>query len=367
MKSALYYGKHDIRIEDIPRPEVRPGTVLVRVAWCGICGTDLHEYEAGPILVPTNDKPHAITGTGLPVCLGHEFSGTIESVGDGVSKWKAGDRVCIESVISCHDCYACSIGCNNACSKLGFIGLSSSQQTGAGLSEFYLCDKPDEYLHLLPDSVSLRAGAMCEPLAVAFHAVRRSGFKSGQKVLVCGAGPIGCLLISVLKSQGASLIVVSEPSGTRRSVADRAGADHVLDPLSTDVVAKVKELTGGPDHGVDVAFEAAGVGSALMVAIGAVCTRGVVLNVSVWSKPAVIDMNQLVFGEKAILGASCYRDDHPATINSLEKQVINLDDFVTATIKLDDLVKGGFEELLHNNENHVKILVSPSSNLDQPF
>ncbi|GAA5823429.1 hypothetical protein JCM10212_005775, partial [Sporobolomyces blumeae] len=351
MHAAMYYGKKDIRIQQVDVPEVKPGQVRVKVAWCGICGTDLHEYEAGPILCPTNDNPHKITGVGSPVCLGHEFSGVIDQVGDGVQNWAVGDRVCIESVISCHDCYACSIGCNNACSKLGFVGLSTNLSTGAGLSEYYLCPSPDEFLHKLPDSVSLKSGAMCEPLAVAIHAVKRSGFRKGQKALVCGAGPIGCLLISVLKSQGASLIIVSEPSSTRRAVAERAGAHHLLDPCSTDVVSTVKELTGGPDRGVDVAFEAAGVGSALTVAIGSVATRGTVLNVSVWSKPAVIDMNALVFGEKAILGASCYRDDHPATISSLENKVINLEDFVTATIKLEDLVEKGFHELIHNNEN----------------
>lgn len=215
-----------------------------------------------------------------------------------------------EAVISCHECYACKIGCNNgqysshilqfsfrqltllieliACTKLGFVGLSTSTQIGGGLSEYYICDRPEDYLHKLPDSVSLKAGAMCEPLAVAIHAVKRSGFKKGEKVLVCGAGPIGSLLITVLKAQGASQIIVSEPSSARRSVAERAGADHLLDPASTDVVAKVKELTGGKDCGVDVAFEAAGNGKALEVAIAATCTRGRVLNVSVWSKPAVV-------------------------------------------------------------------------------
>ncbi|GAA5935372.1 2,3-butanediol dehydrogenase [Sporobolomyces koalae] len=367
MKSALFYGKHDIKVEQIPRPTPQGRQVLVKVAWCGICGTDLHEFEAGPILCPTNETPHALTGTGLPVCLGHEFSGIVDAVGDECNDWKVGDRVCIEAVISCHECYACKIGCNNACSKLGFVGLSTSTNLGGGLSEYYLCDRPEDYLHRLPDSVSLKAGAMCEPLAVAIHAVKRSGFKKGEKVLVCGSGPIGSLLITVLKSKGASQIIVSEPSSARRAVAERAGADHLLDPMSIDVVAKVKELTGGPDCGVNVAFEAAGNGKALEAAIGATCTRGRVLNVSVWSKPAVIDMNKLVFEEKTILGSSCYRGDHEELLAALDSGSIKLEDFITATIPLDDLVEKGFKELIHNNENHVKILVSPSGNLDQPF
>ncbi|GAA5986882.1 hypothetical protein JCM5350_000351 [Sporobolomyces pararoseus] len=367
MKSALFYGKHDIKIEQIPIPQPTKGQVLVKVAWCGICGTDLHEFEAGPILCPTNENPHSLTKTGLPVCLGHEFSGTVESVGDGVEKWKVGDRVCIEATIACHECYGCKIGCRNACVKLGFIGLSTGKNIGGGLSEYYLCDRPEDYLHKIPDNVSMKQAAMAEPLAVAIHAVKRSGFKKGEKVLVCGSGPIGSLLITVLKSKGASQIIVSEPSSARRAVAQRAGADHLLDPLNDDIVAKVKELTGGADCGVDVAFEAAGNGRALEAAIGATCTRGRILNVSVWSKPAVIDMNKLVFEEKTILGSSCYRDDHPELLSALESGTINLENFITATIPLDQLVEKGFEELIHNNENHVKILVAPSGNLDQPF
>ncbi|GAA5935896.1 hypothetical protein JCM1841_005832 [Sporobolomyces salmonicolor] len=366
MRSALYYGKGDIRIEKVPLPQIKAGMVRVKVAWCGICGTDLHEYEAGPILCPTTEKPHPITGCGSPVCLGHEFSGIVDAVGSGLeSDWNVGDRVVIESVISCHSCYACSIGCGNACHSLGFVGLSTSPSVGGGLSEYFL--SLPEYLHKLPDSVSLKAGAMCEPLAVAMHAVKRSGFRKGMSALVCGAGPIGCFIIKVLVAQGASLIITSEPSSTRRAVASKAGSHHVLDPLSTDVARTVKELAGAVENGVDVAFEAAAVGSAFTAALNSVKTRGTVLNVSVWSKPAQIDMNQLVFGEKAILGASCYRDDHPATIGALADKRIDLEGFVTATIKLDDLVAKGFRELIHNNEQHVKILVSPSGQLDQPF
>ncbi|BGP21090.1 hypothetical protein JCM10213_008996 [Rhodosporidiobolus nylandii] len=361
MKAALFHGKGDIRIEEVEVPEPKEGQVLVKVAWCGICGTDLHEYESGPILCPSKDRAHPITGCTLPICLGHEFSGVVEQVGPGVKgDFARGDRVVIESVISCGECYACNIGCNNACTSLGFVGLSG---LGGGLSEYFA--SPEQYLHKLPDHVSLKAGAMCEPLAVAIHAVKRSGFRRGQTAVVLGAGPIGCFLTKVLIAQGASLVFVSEPSSTRREKAALAGAHHLLDPLSTSVVETIKSLTGGA--GTDVAFEAAGNERALKAALESVKTRGTVLNVSVWSRAPQVELNTLVFGEKSLIGASCYRDDHPAVMEALSSGLINLDDFVTATIPLDQLVEGGFKELLHNNEQHVKILVSPSGNLDQPF
>ncbi|CDR48450.1 RHTO0S18e00320g1_1 [Rhodotorula toruloides] len=366
MKAAMYYGPHDLRIEEVAKPVPREGEVLVKVAWCGICGTDLHEYDAGPILVP-NKQPHPITRSSLsqgPVRLGHEFSGTVEEVGPGVEgDWKMGDRVVIEAVISCHKCYACRSGCNNACTSLGFVGLSGPS---GGLAEYF--SSPASFLHRLPPNVSLKAGAMCEPLAVAIHAVKRAGFEKGMKVLVCGAGPIGVFLTVVLKAMGADLIVVSEPSTTRRKFATLAGATQTVSPLEDpgNLLSSLRAMTG-ENEGFDIAFEAAGVESALALAISAVRTRGVVLNVSVWSKEPKIDMNQLVFGEKSIRGASCYFEDHPEVMRALGAEEIKLDQYVTSTIPLDQLIEGGFEQLLRNAENHVKILVSPSGNLDQPF
>ncbi|GAA5877631.1 hypothetical protein JCM3774_005364 [Rhodotorula dairenensis] len=355
MKAAMFYGAGDIRIEDVEVPKPAEGQVLIKVAWCGICGTD------GPILCP-GKTPHPITGCTLPVCLGHEFSGIVVQVGPNVKgDWKDGDRVVIESVISCGECYACKRGCNNACSKLGFVGLSGK---GGGLAEYFA--SPEEYLHHLPDNVSLKTGAMCEPLAVAIHAVRRAGFQKGMTALVLGAGPIGIFITKVLIAQGASKVICSEPSSTRRERAQLAGAHHLFSPLETDIVAEVRRLTG-PDAGVDIAFEAAANERALIAAIQAVKTRGTVLNVSVWSREPKIPMNELVFGEKAILGASCYRDDHPAVMDALSSGSIELEQFITATIPLDKLVEGGFRELLENNEQHVKILVSPSGQMEQPF
>ncbi|GAA6009882.1 hypothetical protein JCM10207_002144 [Rhodosporidiobolus poonsookiae] len=361
MKAAMYHGAHDIRIEEVDVPRPTAGQVLVKVIWCGICGSDLKEYKSGPVLCPSKDKPHAITGCTLPVCLGHEFSGIVVEVGQDVTgDFALGDRVVIEAVISCGDCYACQIGCNNACMSLGFVGLSG---LGGGLSEYFA--SPEQYLHKLPDHVSLKSGAMCEPLAVAIHAVKRSGFRPGQSALVLGAGPIGCFLTKVLIAQGASQVIVSEPSSTRREKAAHAGAHHLFDPLSTDIVSTVKSLTS--NAGVHVAFEAAGNPAALKTGLEAVRTRGTVCNVSVWSRAPSVEMNTLVFGEKTITGSSCYVDDHPDVMKALSSGLINLDDFVTATIPIEDLVQGGFEELIHNNEQHVKILVSPSSILEQPF
>ncbi|KAM0748908.1 alcohol dehydrogenase GroES domain protein [Meredithblackwellia eburnea MCA 4105] len=356
MKAAMFYGAHDLRVEDVPNPKIKPDQVKVKIAWCGICGSDLHEYEAGPILCPSTETPHGITGETLPIPLGHEFSGTITEVGpQAQGGWKVGDRVVVEPVISCHTCYSCQENKNNACHSLGFVGLSGF---GGGLAEYINVNAGpnDAYLHHLPDNVSFKEGAMVEPLSVAMHAVQASKLTKGQTALVVGAGPIGCFVIKTLIAQGASKIIVSEPSSVRRATALKAGAHHVFNPIEVDVPKECQKLTGGEDRGVDVAFECAGVQKALDQVLASIRPRGIAVNVAIWSTKPQIDMNALLLKERTLTGVICYKDNHPTALKSLASGAINLDGFVTSTIKLNDIVKGGFEELIKNNENHVKIL-----------
>ncbi|KAM0787279.1 hypothetical protein ACM66B_006512 [Microbotryomycetes sp. NB124-2] len=334
MTAAIYYGAKDLRVEQVPVPTIegKPDQVLVKIAWCGICGTDLHEYESGPILCPSNDTPHPITGATLPICMGHEFSGVVQEVGPNVKGYKKGDKVVVEPTISCHSCYACNSEYTNACETLGWVGLSGGYS--GGLSEYVSIE--ESYLHKLPDNVSLQSGAMVEPLAVAMHAVDRANFEEGGTALVLGA----------------------EPSSSRRRMAELAGAHHILNPKDTDIVKQVQQLTGH-DKGVSAAFECAGVQQTLDTAIAAVRTRGTVVNVAIWSTKPQIDMNVLVLGEKTLTGMICYLNNHKPAIEALSSGKIDLSGFVTATTTLDQVVDKGFKELIHNNEQHVKILVSP--------
>ncbi|KAL8291234.1 hypothetical protein RQP46_002212 [Phenoliferia psychrophenolica] len=355
MQAARYYGLHDLRVEDVPIPLPKDDQVQIKVAWCGICGSDLHEYTSGPIAIPMTD-PHPLTGDTVPIIMGHEFSGTITLVGPDVKgSWKVGDRVVVEPVISCQKCYSCKIHRPNICNKLGFLGLSGG---GGGLAEYICVNGNDAFLHALPDNVSLEYGAMVEPLAVAMHAVQASKLVAGQTALVVGGGPIGLFITQTLLSQGCSLVVVSEPSAVRRAAATHAGAHHVFDPREADVIASCRELTGGGDMGVDVSFECAGVQAGLDVALGALRPGGICVNVAIWDRKAEVDMVGLLMGEKTLTGVLCYHDNHPTALASLANGSINLDGFVTSKIAIKDVVKSGIEELLHHNERHVKILVS---------
>jgi threonine dehydrogenase-like Zn-dependent dehydrogenase len=267
--------------------------------FCGICGSDLHEYLGGANLIPTPGNPHPITGETLPLTLGHEFSGVVEEVGEGVDHVGKGDNVCIQPTIYDSDCRSCVQGLVNCCDKNGFVGLSG---WGGGLSEHVVL--PASCIKPLPANVSLELGALVEPLAVGWHAVDISPYKEGDSVLVLGAGPIGLAVVQALVGKKCENIIVSEVSKRRSEFAKQFGAHHTIDPTSCDVVEEVARLTGG--KGADVAFDAAGVQIGLDTAMKAIKARGTLVNIAVWEKRATLQMNDVVFRERHYMGVATY-------------------------------------------------------------
>jgi (R,R)-butanediol dehydrogenase/meso-butanediol dehydrogenase/diacetyl reductase len=325
--------------------------VAVEVEWCGICGTDLHEYLEGPIFVPTPEAPHALTGESLPVTLGHEFAGVVAEVGAGVDGVAVGDRVAVEPYVVCGRCDACAQGRYNVCASLGFVGLSGG---GGGFSRYVVAEP--RWVHQLGD-LGTDVGALVEPLAVASHAVRLSGARPEHSAVVFGAGPIGLVTTAALKAAGVEQVVVVEPAEARKGKAPLAGADTVLDPRSTDVLEAVAELTGG--RGADVTFECAGIDAVLASAIRATRVGGTCVNVAIWGHEARVAVNDLVFREVSLIGSLAYAHDHPATIATIAEGRVDPYPFITGRIALDDIVEQGFRELVENKEENVKVLVHP--------
>jgi (R,R)-butanediol dehydrogenase/meso-butanediol dehydrogenase/diacetyl reductase len=351
MKAARFHARKDIRIEDIPGPTLRAGAVMIDVAWCGICGTDLHEYLEGPIFCPAPGHPHPLSHEESPVTLGHEFSGTVSDVGEGVTGLAKGDNVVVEPYFVDGDCDMCTAGSYHLCRQMGFIGLSGG---GGGLSEKIVVDA--RWVHPIGD-IPLDEAALIEPLSVAHHAVARSGVKAGDTALVGGSGPIGLLTAAVLKGMGVTTII-SELTQARKEKATSSGvADHVLDPSKEAVPERVRELTGGT--GADVAFECAGVNAVLDTMLDAVRPGGVVVNVSIWGAPATLDMQKLVLKEIDLRGTIAYVRDHPAVIKMVQEGKVDLKPFITGRIALDDLVEQGFDTLINHKDTAVKILVHP--------
>jgi (R,R)-butanediol dehydrogenase/meso-butanediol dehydrogenase/diacetyl reductase len=351
MRAARYYARHDIRIEDIAEPMLLADTVKVKVAWCGICGTDLHEYLDGPIFVPAHGHPHPISHEAAPVTLGHEFSGTITEVGEGVTSLQVGENVVIEPYIIGVEVPTGEGDEYQLSPDMNFIGLGGR---GGGLSETVVVEQ--RWVHPIGD-IPLDAAALIEPLAVGHHAFVRSGASDGDVAIVGGAGPIGLLLAAVLKAQGLT-VIVSEVSDARKAMAVSTGvADHVLDPTEVDVSAEVRKLTNG--LGADVGFECSSVDAVLDMLLDAVKPAGVIVNVSIWGHRPAVDMQKLVLKEIDLRGTIAYANDHPATIKLVQDGKVRLEPFITARIDLDDLIKDGFDALIDHRDTEVKILVHP--------
>ncbi|MFP7170194.1 2,3-butanediol dehydrogenase [Terribacillus sp. 7520-G] len=343
MKALRWHDKKDVRLEEIDEPVIKPNQVKMKVKWCGICGSDLHEYLGGPIFIPV-DEPHPLTGEVAPVTMGHEFSGEVVEVGPEVKDYQIGDRVVVEPIFATHG----HQGAYNLDKQMGFLGLAGG---GGGLSEYVAVD--EELLFKLPDSLSYEQGALVEPSAVALYAVRSSKVKAGDKVAVFGCGPIGLLVIEALKAAGAAEIYAVELSPERQAKAEELGA-IVVDPSKVDdTVEEIRRLTDG---GVEVAFEVTGVPVVLRQAIQSTDIGGETMIVSIWEKPAEIMPNDIVIQERSVKGIIGYRDVFPQVLSLMEKGYFSAEKLVTKKIKLDEVVEEGFESLI-KEKNQVKILV----------
>lgn len=348
MKAAVYHGPNKVEVADVPEPEPRPGTVKLKVGFNGICGTDLHEYYAGPIFVPV--EPHPLTGQQLPLTMGHEFSGVITDLGDGVTGWREGDRVAVEPIYKCGSCHSCQAGNYNICAQIGFHGLMAD----GGMAEYTVV--PTGMLHKLPDNVSLQLGALVEPMSVAYHAATLADVKAGDTAMVFGAGPIGIGLWFALRGKGIDDVFVVEPSTTRRVAIEALGA-RTLDPAALDVSAFIAEHTSG--RGVDAVFDAAGVAPAVETALACVGARRPMISVAIYERPLTTPLLNLVMNESRIQGSLCYTAaDFEAVIALMAQGAYDTTRWVDS-ITIDDVVDEGFEAL-HAGKK-MKVLVDPAS------
>ena len=351
MKAARWYAAKDIRVEDIDEPQVTPGSIKIKVAWTGICGSDLHEYLAGPIFIPVGEN-HPLSHDKAPITMGHEYCGEITELGEGVEGFAIGDRVAIEPIYNCGKCDACRDGLYNLCKDMGFVGLSG----GAGGFAAYSV-VPARMAHKMPDELSMEQGALVEPAAVALHAVRVSTIKAGDTAAVFGAGPIGLLVVEALRAAGAAQVYVVEPSEERRAKALELGATRAMDPTDLDVVAEIRAATG---NGVDVAFEVTGVPQVFAQVIDSTRYEGQALIVSIWEGDASFQPNTVVLSERTIKGTIGYRNVYPAVMELMTRGYFQAENLVTKRIELDDIVAKGFD-VLSSEKSQVKILVKAPS------
>ena len=221
MKSAVFYEKHKLIVEDIETPKPGKNEVLIKVMACGICGTDVHIFEG--------DEGAAATPAGT--VLGHEFSGVIEMLGEGVSGYQVGDKVCVDPNKLCGDCYYCRSGIGHFCENM--IGIGTT--VNGGFSEY--CVVPVSQLYKVSDKATFEEAAMAEPVACCMHGIDMCDISCGDTVMVIGGGMIGLIMLQLAKLKGAAKLIIVEPVEAKREHAKRLGADLCIDPFNEDVKA----------------------------------------------------------------------------------------------------------------------------------
>ena len=315
MPAATYIGNSTINmVESTERPPA-PGEVQIDVAFTGICGTDLH------ILHGNMDA--RVT---FPAIIGHEMSGRISALGDGVSGWNLGDPVTVMPLDWCGDCPACKAGHEHICQNLNFIGIDSP---GSLQKQWNV---PENVLVRLPESLRLDHAALVEPVAVSVHDVRRAEIQPGEKAVVIGGGPIGVLIATTARHAGAEVVVL-ELDGDRRAMIKELGFE-VLDPQAQDQVEWVNTWTGGA--GADVVFEVSGAAAAVLGATALAKVRGRLVIVAIHPQPRPVDLQRVFWRELTIVGARVYeRRDFETAVELLAAGVIPADQMITGTVPLE--------------------------------
>jgi len=289
MKALVKYaaGSGNLEIRNVPEPAPGPGQVKIEVKAAGICGSDIHIFHSD-IAIPV--RP--------PVIIGHEFSGVITEVGEGVTQWKPGDRVTSETAFSfCGSCELCRSGFYNLCNERRTLGYWYN-----GVFAQYTV-VPEQRLHRLADNIDFVTGAMMEPLACTTHAaLELTTINAGDLVLISGPGPIGLMALQLAKAEGAAVVVSgTDVDSDRLKMAEELGADHVVNIMETDLKQFIGELTGG--RGADVILECSGSGKAADSALNIVKKQGRYTQIGLFGKPAMIDFDKVCYREIKVTGS----------------------------------------------------------------
>lgn len=353
MKAAVWHARNDIRVEEVPEPSAPgPGEVIIKVGACGICGTDLEEYRAGPLFIPVG-APNPLTGRQAPLILGHEFAGEVMEVGRGVTEFRAGDRLAPDVLLSCGACYWCKRHQVSLCDKLAALGLMGD----GGLAEY--CKLPVNMAVALPNGLAYEHAAMAEPLSVAVRALRRGRLLAGERVAVFGGGAIGLFCLQAARAAGASEVFVVEPLPNRRALALQLGASAALDPHAVDVVVTLAALTNG--IGPDLVLEASGGVTVTPVAIQAARKGGRIVLVGLPVAPTTFNFFHVVATEKEIIGSlsHVYDEDYVTAVRWLGDGRVLAEPLISARIALHDLVQAGLDRLETRPSETLKVIVLP--------
>lgn len=288
LSAAFYIGNKHFAVESVESEPPASAEVQIDVAYCGICGTDLHVYLG-----------HMDPRIGNHRVIGHEMSGTVRAIGDQVDNVRVGDHVVVRPLDACGECPSCLRGFRHVCQKLTFLGLDTN---GAFQEQWNV---PAHTVHVLPKELSLQQAALIEPVAVAVHDVRRGRVSASDDVLVIGGGPIGMLIAMVAKHAGAT-VTVSEINTHRLAMAKDMGI-NTINPKEHDAVEALMIATGG--KGADVVFEVSGTQAGVDLMTAATAVRGRIVMVAIHAEKPLVDLFQFFWKEIEMLGARVYEPE----------------------------------------------------------
>ena len=312
MRAAVLESKENFLIKEVPDPLLEKDEVLIKVKYCGVCGSDLHIFREGAGVGP-----------------GHEFSGDIAAMGSDVRGWSVEDRVVVEPLVSCGECYWCQCGEIGLCEQY-YVRLLEYK----GSFSTYVKAKYDR-LYKLPEDMSYEHGALVEPMTCALHAVKLSGMKEGDVVAVLGLGPIGQLAARVARTSGAGTIYAAEISPSRIELA-REVVDEVIDASVVSPAVRILELTGG--RGADVVIECAGSAPTTQQSIASVHKGGTIVIAGICFDAVELPISQVMLNGLTIKGSICWSEgDYAEAFNLVKDRKVDVTPLVTRIMPLEDI------------------------------
>lgn len=351
MKTAVLTGPRKLEIREVPDPAVPDDGLVLNVEACGICGSDLRRWREGP-------------GKGAgDITPGHEAAGWVLEVGSGVTGFKPGERLAVGPDIHCGNCYYCRKGMYNLCDDLRFLGITPGH--AGGFAEKLVLTREtltNGIVHRTPEDMSYVEGALAEPCSSVLTCHEKAGTGTGNTVVVVGAGPIGCIHVSVVKTRGAR-VIVSEPNEARRRLALRFQPDAIVNPESEDAVARVRDLTGG--LGADIVVCANPVAATQQQAVEMVRKGGRVVLFGGLPKSnpmTTLDANRIHYGEIEVVGSFSYPPAaHERALELLDQKLISSDFLVTHRFPLERISEAF--EVASNGESLKVMIVTSRENL----
>lgn len=339
MKASYFLGKGSFEVRQAPELHPGPGEVVIKNMVCGVCGTDVHIFHGEPGSADVNP----------PVVLGHEYSGEVVEVGEGVTALKPGDHVTVDPNIYCGECVYCRNGKKQLCETMQAVGVTRD----GGFGEYSLV--PAAQAFKLEDSVPYEAGAMAEPVACCLHGIDLAGIKAGDRVCIVGGGAIGLIMLQLAKLSGASSLVLSEPNEKRRQVALSLGADAAIDPTAPDAGSAYEAALG---DGADVVIECVGNNAAVKSAFQLAKKGATIVLFSVPKVDATFDLPlfDVYKKELTIRGSFVNPDTHERAVRLINSGKLDFTSIITHRFNLDQLPEAIAMQM---SSESIKVVVCP--------